>query len=78
RQEVVLVEGVSRKNPGVWSARTRDNKVVLLDRDPGVELADRFVPVRITGARTFYLTGEVAGAPLDDPLPPRDVALPLA
>lgn len=77
RQEVVLVEGVSRKNAGVLSARTRDNKVVLLDRDPARDLVDRFVPVRITGARTFYLTGEVAGAPVDDPLPRRGLALPL-
>ncbi|MCY0879782.1 MAG: tRNA (N6-isopentenyl adenosine(37)-C2)-methylthiotransferase MiaB [Firmicutes bacterium] len=67
REVLVLVEGVSKKDRGVWSCRTHNNKVVLIDRDPAVNLVDRFVPVRITGAKTFYLTGEVSGAPLPEP-----------
>lgn len=73
RRVMALVEGVSKKNPEVWAARTQHNKVVLLDREPGRDLLDRFVPVRITGARTFYLLGEIAGDPLPDDRPARRV-----
>lgn len=65
RTEIVLVEGPSKKNSDVWAARTQRGKVVLLDRDPGRDLTDRFVPVRIRAAKTFYLTGEVSGEPLE-------------
>ncbi|PSR27652.1 MAG: tRNA (N6-isopentenyl adenosine(37)-C2)-methylthiotransferase MiaB [Sulfobacillus thermosulfidooxidans] len=77
RTELVLIEGLSKKNPNVWAGRTHTNKVVLIDRDPAVDLIDRFVPVRITQAKTFYLTGEVVGAPVSDPSPRRRVELPL-
>jgi tRNA-2-methylthio-N6-dimethylallyladenosine synthase len=63
----VLVEGVSKKNDGVWAARTQAGKVVLLDRDPSVDLTDCFVPVRIESAKTFYLTATVQGSPLNQP-----------
>lgn len=72
RTETVLVEGPSKKNPAVWAARTQRGKVVLFDRDPGRDLADRFVPVRITGAKTFYLTGEVCGDALEPLARPTD------
>jgi len=80
RRDVVLVEGVSKKNPDVLAARSGTNKVVLLAREPGVELVNRFVPVRVTGARTFFLTAERAGEPLSPPLPKRSFrqSLPLA
>ncbi len=77
KTEVVLVEGLSRKNPNVWAGRTQSNKVVLLDRDPAVDLIDRFVPVRIEQAKTFYLSGCQAGAPLSGPAPRRRIELPL-
>ncbi|MCY0880778.1 MAG: radical SAM protein, partial [Firmicutes bacterium] len=66
--QLVLVEGISRKNPNVWACRTQSNRVVLIDRRPDDHLLDRFVPVRITGAKTFYLTGEAIGDPLPDPI----------
>ncbi len=75
--ETVLIDGLSRKNPNVWAGRTQSNKVVLLDRDPAVDLIDRFVPVRIEQAKTFYLSGRQAGAPLSGRSPRRRVELPL-
>jgi tRNA-2-methylthio-N6-dimethylallyladenosine synthase len=76
RELLVLVEGVSKKDHHVWACRTHNNKVVLIDRDPAINLTDRFVPVRITGAKTFYLTGEAVGNPLPDSAP-RRVELPM-
>jgi tRNA-2-methylthio-N6-dimethylallyladenosine synthase len=75
--ELVLVEGLSKKSPNVWAGRTHTNKVVLLDRDPDVDLIDRFVPVKITTAKTFYLGGEVIGEPVSEPSPRRRIELPL-
>lgn len=77
KEELVLVEGVSKKNDRVWACRTHANKVVLIDRDPGEDLLDRFVPVRISGAKTFYLTGQQVGKPVSDAVPRRRVELPM-
>lgn len=76
RTELVLVEGASRKDPDVWAARSHTNKVVLVPRQPGGDdWTNRFVPVRITAAKTFYLTAEPTGAPV--PAPRRRVSLPM-
>lgn len=75
--QTVLVEGLSRKNPNVWAGRTQANKVVLLNRDPAIDLIDRFVAVRIEQAKTFYLSGRQVGMPLSGPSPRRRVELPL-
>lgn len=75
---LALVEGVSKKNEHVWACRTHNNKVVLIDRDMNEDLIDRFVPVRITGAKTFYLTGQQVGKPLEGPTPRRRIELPMA
>ncbi len=64
---VVLVEGVSKKNDSVWAGRSQTGKVVLVDRVPGIDLTDRFVPVHIDAAKTFYLSGSVTGDPLGAP-----------
>ena len=77
KSELVLVEGVSKKNDRVWACRTHSNKVVLIDREPGVNLLDQFVPVRFTGAKTFYLTGERRGEPLSHPVSRRRLELPM-
>jgi tRNA-2-methylthio-N6-dimethylallyladenosine synthase len=60
RVEEVLVDGPSKKDPGVLSGRTRQNKLVHFapgDRDdqpvPGA-----YVEVRITGAAPHWLRGE--------------------
>ncbi len=60
---VVLVEGPSKKEPRIWAGRTQQGKVVLVERESEADLTDRFVPVKITSAKTFYLAGRVAGAP---------------
>ena len=77
RAEVVLIEGLSRKDPNVWAGRTQSNKVVLVNRDSAVDLIDRFIPVRIEKAKTFYLGARQIGDPLSGPAPRRRVELPL-
>jgi tRNA-2-methylthio-N6-dimethylallyladenosine synthase len=56
RTEEVLVEGKSRKNEGVISARTRQNKLVHFEADlkPGT-----LATVEITRAARHYLHGEL-------------------
>lgn len=76
RTELALVEGISKKDSRVWACRTHSNKVVLIDRDPTEDLLDQFVPVRITAAKTFYLSGQQAGAPLSTG-PRRRLELPM-
>jgi tRNA-2-methylthio-N6-dimethylallyladenosine synthase len=77
RTDVVLVEGPSRKDPDVWACRSQTNKVVLVPREPGVELKNRFIPVRVTGARTFFLSAEQVGDPLPILAGTRRVPLPV-
>jgi tRNA-2-methylthio-N6-dimethylallyladenosine synthase len=61
RRFEALVEGPSRKDPAVFTARTRANKLVHL---PAAGLRpDEFRTVRITAAHTWTLDGEVAGGP---------------
>ncbi len=67
QEQLVLIDGVSRKNETVWAGRSQAGKVILVPRDPSVDLTDRFVPVRIEGAKTFYLTGAVIGAAINQP-----------
>jgi tRNA-2-methylthio-N6-dimethylallyladenosine synthase len=55
----VLVEGPSERDPQKWSGRTRQNKMVHFAGDEisrGVT-----VPIRIVGAGTWTLRGEVVG-----------------
>lgn len=73
---VVLVEGRSKKDPHVWAARTQQGKVVLVERETETDLTDRFVPVRITVAKTFYVAGRIAGEPLNAP-PRRAKSIPM-
>jgi len=51
----VLVEGPSEKDPRVFTARTRSNKLVLVPGRPGLE--GKFAQVEITEARTWTLAG---------------------
>lgn len=62
RRFEVLIEGPSKKDPGVYSARTRTNKLVLIPgRVPGREdLSGRFAQVDVTGAHTWTLDGRLA------------------
>ncbi len=54
----VLAEGVSEKNPAVWSGRNTQNKLIHFKPIPGIKQGDLAV-VRITGAQTFTLEGEL-------------------
>jgi tRNA-2-methylthio-N6-dimethylallyladenosine synthase len=57
RVEDVLVEGPSRKDDGMLTGRTRQNKLVHF---PGTGIgAGSYAEVRITGAAAHYLRGEL-------------------
>ena len=58
RVEEVLVEAVNPKRPGQLCGRTRNNKLVFF---PSTEnnLIGTFVPVKITNATAFSLSGEL-------------------
>jgi len=59
-EQLVLIEGVSKRDPGVLTGRTTHNKVVHVPvpegADPAV-LAGTFVTVRIEDAQTWFLLG---------------------
>ncbi|MDQ4095378.1 MAG: tRNA (N6-isopentenyl adenosine(37)-C2)-methylthiotransferase MiaB [Actinomycetota bacterium] len=75
RTERVLVEGPSKKDAARLTGRTRTNKVVHFDSD-GAE-PGAFRSVRITGARTHHLEGEVVEGDERSPRAPRGLSLPL-
>ncbi|MDP2623006.1 MAG: tRNA (N6-isopentenyl adenosine(37)-C2)-methylthiotransferase MiaB [Actinomycetota bacterium] len=54
----VLVEGPSKKDPGMATARTRTNKVLHL---PGVHLSGTFIDAIVERAAPSHLIGRVAG-----------------
>jgi tRNA-2-methylthio-N6-dimethylallyladenosine synthase len=58
RIEKVLVEGESKNDPGMLTARTEGNKIVNFKGDKA--LTGKFVDVKITKAQTWVLFGEVA------------------
>jgi tRNA-2-methylthio-N6-dimethylallyladenosine synthase len=58
KELLVLVEGPSRKDPGQWSARTRNNKLVHFPRDE-IDMSGRFAQVLITVAGNWSLRGEL-------------------
>ncbi len=55
----VLIEGPSRKDPAVYTARTRGNKLVHVPGAPGLE--NTFGRARIRRAHTWTLDGELVG-----------------
>ncbi|MBD2654621.1 tRNA (N6-isopentenyl adenosine(37)-C2)-methylthiotransferase MiaB [Synechocystis sp. FACHB-383] len=57
RVEEVLVEGENLKSPGQVMGRTRGNRLTFFQGEIG-ELLGKKVPVKITEARAFSLTGE--------------------
>ena len=58
RIERVLVDGTSRSKEGTYEGRTDSFKLVNFTGEAGLE--GKIVPVKITGANTFSLTGETA------------------
>ena len=74
RVEQVIVEGPSKKDPGLLSGRTRQNKRVHFR--PGLEIrTGSFALVRVTGAAPHHLRGEL----VEVVAPPRHrVRIPVA
>lgn len=60
REELVLIEGPSKKDPSLLSSRTSGNKIVLVPAES--DLAGEFAKVKIKRASTFWLEGELLGA----------------
>jgi len=64
RIEDILCEGASKTDPTIATGRTLGSRVVNFSLPKGVqspaELEGRILPVRITDANTFSLTGEAA------------------
>ena len=59
----VLVEGPSRRDPGAWKGRTRDNRIVNFPAAGAIAAGD-FVQVHITGAGFLSLEGRIAAGDL--------------
>ena len=57
--EEVLIEGPSKKDPSVWSGRTRQNKLVHIAPPEGGFRAGEYVDVRVTAAAPHWLRGEL-------------------
>jgi tRNA-2-methylthio-N6-dimethylallyladenosine synthase len=56
----ILVEGISRKNPGELQGRTENNRVVNFDGGPAAAyLIGKMLDVRITFAYAYSLRGEI-------------------
>jgi len=67
-EEEILVEGPSRKDPSVATARTRQHKLVHLAGVDASDLGGRYGLARIVGARAHYLLGELVELePASDP-----------
>ncbi|MBC7247785.1 MAG: tRNA (N6-isopentenyl adenosine(37)-C2)-methylthiotransferase MiaB [Actinobacteria bacterium] len=58
KEEVVLVEGPSARDPGRWRARTRGNQLVHFPRGKE-DLTGRFARVRITASGSWCLQGSL-------------------
>ncbi len=73
REEEILVEGPSKKDPERLTGRTRTNKLVHYPSDDAPE--GSFRTVLITGAHPHHLDGELMGARAEQPR--RSMSLPL-
>ena len=58
RVEEVIVEGPSKRDPGVLTGRTRQNKLVHFPSDTPIRVGS-FADVRITAGASHYLHGEL-------------------
>mgnify|MGYP001195754732 CR=1 FL=1 len=76
RVEEVLVEGASRKDPGLLAARTRHHRLVHFAPDAGGRVRPgAYVAVEITGAAPHHLTGRIVEHLAD---PAHRVKIPVA
>ncbi len=58
RQEEVVVEGPSKKDPTLWSGRTRQNKLVHFTPSQPLRVGT-YATVEVTGAAPHHLTGRL-------------------
>ena len=58
REEEVIVEGPSKRNPSLTTGRTRQNKLVHF-RSPVPVRTGAYATVEVTGAAPHHLTGEL-------------------
>ena len=75
RTEELLVEGPSKKDPAIWSGRTRQNKLAHFVPDAETR-AGALVEVRITSAAPHFLRGELTAQIKS--APQRRVRIPVA
>ena len=75
RTEELLVEGPSKKDPTVWSGRTRQNKLVHFVPGEATRPGE-LVDVRITSAAPHFLRGELVARV--KAAPRRRVRIPVA
>jgi tRNA-2-methylthio-N6-dimethylallyladenosine synthase len=75
RAEELLVEGRSRKDPAVWSGRTRQNKLVHFAPDAATRPGD-LIEARITSAAPHFLRADFVAAV--KAVPRRRVRIPVA
>ena len=75
RTEELLVEGPSKKDPAVWSGRTRQNKLAHFVPDDDT-LVGALVAVRMTSAAPHFLRGDLVAQ--IKPAPRRRVRIPVA
>jgi tRNA-2-methylthio-N6-dimethylallyladenosine synthase len=63
REEEVVVDGPSKKDPSRWSGRTRQNKLVHFAGGPDGDgvAAGATTKVRVTGAAPHWLRGDLVG-----------------
>jgi tRNA-2-methylthio-N6-dimethylallyladenosine synthase len=59
RIEELLVEGPSKRDPGLLTGRTRHNRLVHFPRPANGLRAGTYVTVQVTAARTASMTGEL-------------------
>ena len=67
RTERVLVEGQNPKNPAQVMGRTDGNRLTFFEGDSG-QLLGQIIPVKITEARAFSLSGEALHPQLVSPM----------
>jgi tRNA-2-methylthio-N6-dimethylallyladenosine synthase len=75
RTEELLVDGPSKKDPAVWSGRTRQNKLAHFVPDGGTRIG-ALVAVCVTSAAPHFLRGELVTHV--KPAPRRRVRIPVA
>jgi tRNA-2-methylthio-N6-dimethylallyladenosine synthase len=75
RTEELLVEGPSKKDPAIFSGRTRQNKLAHFAPDDATRVGG-LVAVRITSAAPHFLRGDLIGHV--KPAPRRRVRIPIA